>query len=417
MTPDLLELLRCPYCGGRLALVDTLFHERESGRIQTGILGCHCCIFPVVAGIPVLHLQAPAIAAREHVEAGRAEAAFRAMVGLPSDADADRFEALVASPDATYAQCVDALGPAFEGRYFLFRFSDPTYVVGEALVHAVADVVLPQGGRAVDICGGSGHLTRVLSAGSRPAPVLADLYFAKAWLAQRFTSPGCEAVCCDGNAPLPFARGAFKLALCSDAFQYIWTKRQFVAEMIRLIEGPAGGTTAGAVVINHTHNQLAWSPSHGQPLTPDGYRDLFETLEPRLFGEAGLFEDVVDHGRIDLSRRSAEAALNGDPALAIVASRHPDVFQLHPIVRPARRGELRINPLYAQRQTAEGVELQLAFPSKDYEEEYGACRRYLPGVAHVSAATLDGLAGGPPTAELADLLRRRVVLDLPVRYY
>jgi hypothetical protein len=364
----------------------------------------------------VLHLQATAVEARGHVEAGRADAAFRAMVGLASDADARRFEALARSPDATYAQCVDALGPAFEGRYFLFRFSDPTYVVGEALVHAVADVVLREGGRAVDVCGGSGHLTRVLTAASRPAPVLADLYFAKAWLAQRFTSPGCEAVCCDGNAPLPFARGAFKLALCSDAFQYIWTKRQFVAEMIRLIDIPGAGS-AGAVVINHTHNQLAWSPSHGQPLTPDGYRDLFETVAPRVFAESGLFQDVVDHGRIDLSRRDEEAALKAEPALAIVASKDPNVFRPHPIVAPARRGELRINPLYAQRRAAGGVELQLTFPSADYEDEYGACRRYLPEAARVSAATLDAIAGGPPTPELADLLRRRVVLDLPVRYY
>ena len=66
---------------------------------------------------------------------------------------------------------------------------------------------------------------------SSPAPVLADLYFREGWLARRFTAPGCEAVCCDGNAPLPFARGAFGLAMCSDAFQYIWTKRQFVGEM------------------------------------------------------------------------------------------------------------------------------------------------------------------------------------------
>ena len=64
--------------------------------------------------------------------------------------------------------------------------------------------------------------------------MLADLYFAKVWLARRFTAPGCEPVCCDGNAPMPFARGAFGFAMCTDAFMYIWTKRQFVGEMERL---------------------------------------------------------------------------------------------------------------------------------------------------------------------------------------
>ena len=71
---------------------------------------------------------------------------------------------------------------------------------------------------------------------SSPPPVLADLYFAKIWLARRFTAPGCEPVCCDGNSPMPFARGAFRYAMCSDAFMYIWTKRQFVRDMLRLID-------------------------------------------------------------------------------------------------------------------------------------------------------------------------------------
>ena len=46
-----------------------------------------------------------------------------------------------------------------------------------------------------------------------PPPVLADLYFSKIWLARQFTAPGCEPVCCDGNSPMPFARGAFQYAM------------------------------------------------------------------------------------------------------------------------------------------------------------------------------------------------------------
>ena len=50
MKTDTLEILRCPYCGGRLELVESLFHRRTAGEIQDGILGCQCCIFPVVDG-------------------------------------------------------------------------------------------------------------------------------------------------------------------------------------------------------------------------------------------------------------------------------------------------------------------------------------------------------------------------------
>jgi hypothetical protein len=213
---------------------------------------------------------------------------------------------------------------------------------------------------------------------------------------------------------MPFARGAFGFAMCSDAFQYIWTKRQFVGEMCRLVDSPE----PGAVVINHTHNQLTWSPSHGQPLSPQGYRELFETIEPRLYGEAGLFADVVKGGPLDLSRRDTPAALDGDPALTIVASRDPRVYRPHPLGAPGHvRGELRINPLYRVEPAGERLRLSLQFPNDDYADEYGACRQYLPDETMVERALVEALAAGQLPPEAAELIRRRVVVDLPRRYY
>ena len=416
----MLDLLRCPYCGGRLELVTSMFHRCEGDEIRDAILGCHCCIFPVVAGIPVLHLRPDATAARHQVEAAEPDRALRTMVGLEDGSLAARFEAAVLSGRSTYKDIVEALGPTFEGGYFLYRFSDPTYVVAHAVVRAVAGTVLHGSRRAVDVCGGSGHLTRSLLDLSAPAPVIADLYFAKAWLARRFMAPGCEAVCCDGNAPFPFARGAFGLAMCSDAFQYIWTKRQFVGEMERLVDpARAAGGEEGAVLINHTHNQLAWSPSHGQPLSPAGYRDLFEMIEPRIFAEAGLLEDVVSGGSLDLSRRDPDATLDADPALTIVATRHAGVFRTHRVdTPPGPRGTFRINPLYHVERDGLRLRLHLRFPSADYEDEYGACRRYLPDETEVDLAAWEALAAGAPAAgDLAELIRRRVILDLPKSYY
>jgi len=440
-----LDLLRCPYCGGRLDLVTSLFHQIDGDEIHDGILGCHCCIFPVVAGIPVLHLQSAATSARDHVQAGHPELARRTMFGLEDERQAEAFDATARSATATYRDLVEALGPNFEGGYFLYRFSDPTYVVADAVVRAVAGRVLATGGRAVDICGGSGHLTRSLvGLGSAP-PVLADLYFAKVWLGRRFTAPGCEAICCDGNAPMPFARGAFRLAMCVDAFMYIWTKRQFVADLVRLIDNEdhdhrahrdhgvrhlgddAGarregrlddlGGEPGAVLIGHTHNELEWCPSHGQPLSPAGYRDLFETIDPRIFGESGLFADVVKGGPLDLSRRDAEDVVNHEVALTIIASRRADVFQPHPIEAPRANGELRVNPLYAAEQEGDQVRFRLRFPSDDYEQEYGACREYLPETVVLDRRTLAAISEGRVPADLEDLVRRRVIVDLPRRYY
>jgi uncharacterized protein YbaR (Trm112 family) len=425
--PETLDTLRCPYCGGRLELVESLFNRRTDDEIADGILGCHCCIFPVVDGIPVLHLQPNATAARDHIQAGQPDLARRTMVGLEDAREAEAFDAVAASNTATYRETVDALGPNFEGGYFLYRFSDPTYIVAHAVMRSVAKTVLGGAGarRAIDICGGSGHLTRSLIDLAAPPVILADLYYAKVWLARRFTAPGCEPVCCDGNAPFPFARGAFGFAMCTDAFMYIWTKRQFVGEMERLIDpvpasGFSGTRDPGAIMIGHTHNEKTWSPSHGQPLSADGYRKLFETFEPRVFGETSLFADVVKAGPLDLSRRDPDDVLDRDPALTIIASRHPGVFAAHrldALPPAAASGEFRLNPLYAATANGDSVRLRLQFPNSDYADEYGACRHYLPDEVVVRRETLAALPAATVAGELADLARQRVVLDLPKRYY
>lgn len=418
MRVDTLDVLRCPYCGGTLELVTSLFHRRTEQQLTDGLLGCHCCLFALVDGIPVMHLQPNATAAIEHVKSGRPDLARRSMFGLEDARQAEIFERAAASTAATYKETVEAIGPNFEGGYFLYRFSDPTFVVAEAVVRAIASAVLDGGRRAIDICGGSGHLTRTLLECSAAPPVLADLYYAKIWLARRFTAPGCEPVCCDGNAPMPFARGMFGFAMCTDAFMYIWTKRQFVGEMERLVDDRTAGAAPGAVLIGHTHNQRAWSPSHGQPLSAEGYAALFETIEPRVFGEAGLFAGVVEQNALDLSRRDSKEALDADPALTIVATRHPGVFRRHAVPVPqSASGEYRLNPLYTAERNGSEVTLRLKFPDVDYEQEYGACRRYLPDEVAVPASALAALPGKAVPPELADLARRRVILDLPERYY
>ena len=59
------------------------------------------------------------------------------MFGLDDDAQAEAFDAVASSDTATYRDTVEALGPNFEGGYFLYRFSDPTYIVAQAVARAV----------------------------------------------------------------------------------------------------------------------------------------------------------------------------------------------------------------------------------------------------------------------------------------
>jgi ubiquinone/menaquinone biosynthesis C-methylase UbiE len=345
------------------------------------------------------------------IEAGQPERAARRLFAIEDEALAARFDAVAASPTSTYRDVVDALGGSFEGGYFLYRFSDPTYVVAEAVVRSIASTALDAGSRAIDVCGGSGHLTRLLAQCSSQPPVLADLYFAKLWLARRFTAPGCEAVCCDANAPLPFAKHAFDVVACSDAFHYIWTKRLLASEMMRV------ATDRGAVVVTHAHNADQWNPSAGMPLPAAAYAELFEELRPRLYSESELLADIVS-GTIDLERLHPHEALTAALALTIVASRRADVFCRRTVAPPSTaRGEFRVNPLYAIQSDGDRVRLRLRFPSEEYADEYGAARSYLPEEVTVGREALAALPASELPDSLTELARRRVVLDLPRRYY
>ncbi len=152
-------------------------------------------------------------------------------------------------------------------------------------------------------------------------------------------------------------------------------------------------------------------------MPPEGYRDLFETLEPRLFAEGGLFADVVKGGPLDLSRRDSAEILDADPALVAIVAAQREVMRSSSLHRcdpcPGAPGELRINPLYVAEPQGDRVRLRLQFPIEDYAEEFGACRQYLPDEAVVSAAALAALADGRMPPELAELARRRVILELP----
>ena len=154
------------------------------------------------------------------------------------------------------------------------------------------------------------------------------------------------------------------------------------------------------MLIGHTHNELTWSPSHGQPLSPDGYRDLFETIEPRIFGEADLFADVVAAGRSICRGATTETTLDASPALTIIASRHPACLRARirstpPPAPPASSGSTRST---RSSRTATRCALRLQFPTDDYEDEYGACRQYLPDDAGVDRALSTALSPARPPA-------------------
>ena len=402
-----LELLRCPYCGTRLNLVDADAVVRDGDVIDSAVLGCECCAFPVIAGIPVLIADDRVRDAMHQLEAGEHDRALHTM--LEVDDRVEAFRRFASRPDATYREGIRILSLDAEAEYFVYRYSDPTFRVGRAVVHAALGTAPP--GRCIDVCGGSGHLVSTMAA-AQP-PVLADLYFWKLWLARHFVAPRCEPVCCDANAPLPFARNAFSLVVLSDAFPYLWHKRLAADELMRLA-GPDG-----TIVMPHLHSALGENVTAGMPLTPSAYRDLLEPQGPRLFRDSRLLDDVL-HGTIDLTRDEPPEALAGEPALVIVASRHADVFRRVELPRPAIAPDaVIVNPLYRVARSADASVLTLTFPTPEYEEEFAAAKRYLPESVVLPGDVTDGVpalaaALGPERYEA--LCRQMVFIAAPARY-
>lgn len=413
MHTDLLPLLRCPFCGTALDLVDNTALVRRGDHIDSAVIGCQCCAFPVVDGIPVLIADDRTRDAMHALEAGHADDARDALLGLDDAPRRQAFRAQLArGADATYKDALDILSPDAEGTYFVYRFSDPTYLMSQAVLRAIAShrrIVKP----VIDVCGGSGHLTRDLVATAPGATVvLADVFYWKLWLGRHFVAPACEPVCCDGNAPLPFVRSAFSLVVLSDAFPYIWHKRQLADELMRL------ATPDGIVAMPHLHSALGFNFSAGMTLTPSAYRDLFEPMRPRMFRDSALVDGVLGRGEVDLLHDVVPEAVGDEPSVTLVASRLDDLFRTYRVPPGVQvEGELRVNPLYHVARDGRDTVLTLTFPTPEYEEEFGGCRRYLPDTVRVPADLTGSIAPALVGPDFADLRRRHVIIDAPPRYY
>ena len=411
MRESLLERLRCPFCGGRLGVVENDALARTNGRIDAGVLGCDCCAFPVVAGIPVLIANDRTRDAMHQLEAGHEEQALFTLLDL-DDARGASFRSLLQRPQPiTYREALALLSLDAEAENFLYRFSDPTFVIADALVRALGQTRWTMSGAVLDVCGGSGHLTRVLASMAPAGGVVsADVYFWKLWLARRYNVPEADAVCCDGNAPLPFARDAFSLVHLADAFPYIWHKRLLAEELLRAA-GPDG-----VVVMPHLHSSLGENFSAGMTLTPAGYRDLFADRAPRLFSDERLFSDALD-GMADLGRALSVDEIGNEPSFSLVASRRDDLFTRRELAESRDvRGALTVNPLYRVERQGQSSLLTLTFPTPEYEEEFGACKRYLPATLTIDADLTSPIAPATLGSALADLRRRRIILDAPPYY-
>jgi uncharacterized protein YbaR (Trm112 family)/SAM-dependent methyltransferase len=412
MRAELLDILVCPLCGGPLVLEPRAFLEREGDEIVTGRLNCPCYAYPVLGGIPYLRAGARAEAALCLLEAGAAEKALFRALGLGA-AGQTRFREMARDKRLwTFRNALALLSPEAEGVYFLYRYSDPTFVCGQAVLGAFGADPRCWSGRVLDVGGGVGHFTGTLCrlAGGRDV-LLADGDFWRVWLAKLFLAPGCQPVCCTAHQPLPFVPGAFSLVFCSDAFHFVRSKWLLAGEMQRLLAHD------GLILLAHLHNALCENPSPGWPLAPADYRRLFAALPTRLFKESTVLDSLCGRRPLDLSADHADRELEQEPAVLLTATRLTGLFKVYPATPRGGGGTARtLNPLYARDPADSAPVWRLRFPSPEYEREFAACRRYLPERVTLPEADLEALRGGRLDGRLLEYAERFVLLELPAGY-
>src|SRR5947207_13619893 len=127
MKVNLLDILRCPFCGSTLSLEEGESLERRGDEVVSGIIFCQCSAYAVVAGIPIFTADYLADEARKQLANGQREEALFTMLGLDDEARQVAFRGFIEKGgEASYQEGIAVLCPDAEGIYFIYRFSDPT---------------------------------------------------------------------------------------------------------------------------------------------------------------------------------------------------------------------------------------------------------------------------------------------------
>ena len=336
--------------------------------------------WPVVDGIPFLRVESEGLVAvaLDHLDEGRPDEALVALLTNQDDwwtgpaTDLDELRRLVAERDTLTlrdAMALLRLGPVAD--YFAYRWSDPTYLAGLALLEAHWN----EPKTAFELACGIGHYLRELT--RRGVACLgADVAFAKCWLAKHWVAPDADYVVFDAAATWPVVN-EFDLVQCHDAF-YFMPRQEFVAANLRDAVAPGG-----VLAVSHVHNSGFEGGAKGPARAATEWAALFPDAavydERRLLGalvQADLPEPVGWTN--DLATEAWSLVEGGGPAGRIEGG----------LALPPADAQLRPNPLL----DGDGV----CWPSERYRDEYA-----------------DGCLW---TNGTGDDVRTRRLVDLPARW-
>ncbi|QNE33538.1 class I SAM-dependent methyltransferase [Sphingomonas sp. NBWT7] len=316
--------------------------------------------WPVVDGIPYLRIESEGLVAvaLDHLDAGCPD---DALVALLTDQDAwwtgpatdlSELKHLVRERDTLSlreAMALLRMGPVAD--YFAYRWVDPTYLAGLALIEAHWTAPAT----AFELACGIGHYLRDLSRAG-VACVGGDVVFAKCWLAKHWVAPAADYVVFDASAPWPIADRRFDLVLCNDAF-YFLPDQLTIAQRLRAALVPDG-----VLAVSHLHN----ADYHGGSKGPArGWAEW-----AALFPDAAVYDERALLGALLDAREPQAQGWRADPdveAWSIVEPATPTRALTGGLTLPAADTVLRPNPLIGD---ASGEE-HVSWPSPRWRDEYG----------------------------------------------
>ena len=430
MKRELLELMKCPYCGTDFE-IEEIYSENEE-EIINGYIKCECDIYPILEGILILKNTPTKEYIIEYLKKGENEKAV-ALSLMDYTNDICRVaDFIVSKPCGQFLKkssfglanyfsknkykkysnrnlsFCDVLGNGSYEVYLKHRFSSQTFWS----LYPFIKLVRKKRKRILEVCCGAGHASFVISKYINPDELICvDGEFKSLYLAKKYFS-NAEFINIDANYQLPFKDDIFSSVLMMDAFHYVDARALLAKEFERVLN------QEGMLLLLHLHNALVENIAAGKPLSPSTWWGLFD-LTVKALPEKSIIEDFILRGRLDLSKKYSEEELNSSDAIIMIGGADSDCFEVIWEDILEIKENLVINPIYKTKEEGDKILLEREFPSEFFRKEYPLTEKYLPEKCEINKKFVKGRSvrvSGSDEIEIEDLMRKFVVINVPEKY-
>ena len=432
MRPELLKLMKCPYCGTDFE-IDEVYSENEE-RVINGCIKCECNEYPILEGILILKNTPTKECIIEYLKKGENEKAV-ALSLMDYTNDICRVaDFIVSKPCGQFLKkssfglanyfsknkykkysnknisFCDVLGNGSFDAYLKHRFSSQTFWS----LYPFIPLLRRKRKRILEVCCGAGHASFVISKYVNPDELICvDGEFKSLYLAKKYFS-NAEFINIDANYQLPFKDNIFSSVFMMDAFHYVDARALLAKEFERVLN------PEGMLLLLHLHNALVENVAAGKPLSPQTWVGLFD-LNVMALPEKSIIEDFVLRDKLDLSRKYSEEELDGADAILMIGGVDSDCFDelWEDISEIKIKENLIINPIYKMKEKGDKILLEREFPSEFFRGEYPLTEKYLPERCEIDKRFVKGrivCVSDENEHEIEDLMREFVIINVPRNY-